>query len=248
MASTRRTAFILGSILIHAGLGVGVFASQVWGIERLDGTFKSSPGLAVMMPLPESGGAPKLPEVKIEKKQKQVVTETVQLTPKEDVPTKPADLPPTQTTGSGGDGSGSGSGSAGDTGTCLVDCGGGGSGSGSPPPVVKKDPPKDDLKDTIVPPNVLTMMRLTGSTQIHPTDVTKIQMQRDGRDKTIGVAKVCVSETGAVTSVTMMNSTKYPAYDAQLIAGIKTWTYKPYAAHGRNVKVCGTVTFVYGMK
>jgi TonB family protein len=128
----------------------------------------------------------------------------------------------------------------------LVDCG---PGDGSATPPAKKDPPKvEEDKETMVPPNVLTMMRVSGSTQIMPSDVTKIAMQRDGREKSIGVAKVCVSETGAVTQVSMIQSTKYPAYDAQLISGIRTWTYKPYAAKGRNVKVCGTVTFVYGMK
>ncbi len=245
--ASRRSAFIVGSIVIHAGLGAGVFVSQVWGIERLDGSFKSSPGLAMIMPpAPAEGGAPTLPEVKLDKKEKKVVTETVQLTPKEDAPVKPTTDLPSTTTGSG-DGSGEGSGSQGDKGKCLVDCGIG-SGSDTTPPVKKDPPPRDDVKDTIVPPNVLTMMRISGSTQIHPTDVTKIAMQRDGRDKTIGVAKVCVSDTGAVTQVAMMQSTKYPAYDAQLISGIRSWTYKPYTAHGQNVKVCGTVTFVYGMK
>lgn len=243
----RRTTVILGSVLIHAGLAGGVFVSQVWGIERLDVSFKSSSGLAVMMPpAPAEGGAPKLPDVKIEKKEKKVVTETVQPTIKEDAPVKPPTDVPSSTTGTG-DGSGQGSGSSGDKGTCLVDCGVGSGSDPAPTPPVKQDPPPE-VKDTIVPPNVLTMMRISGSTQIHPTDVTKIAMQRDGRDKTIGVAKVCVSETGAVTQASMMQSTKYPAYDAQLIAGIRSWTYKPYTAHGHNVKVCGTVTFVYGMK
>ncbi len=248
MARTRRTTFILGSVLIHAGLAGGVFVSQVWGIERLDVSFKSSSGLAVMMPpAPAEGGAPKLPDVKIEKKEKKVVTETVQPTVIDPIPVKPTTDIPSTTTGSG-DGSGQGSGSSGDKGKCLVDCGVGSGSDTTSPPVVKKDPPPDDVKDTLVPPNVLTMMRISGSTQIHPTDVTKIAMQRDGREKTIGVAKVCVSDTGAVTQVSMMQSTKYPAYDAQLIAGIRSWTYKPYTAHGHNVKVCGTVTFVYGMK
>ena len=245
MASfTRRTAFILGSILVHAGIGAGVFISQTWDIERLDTTFRSSPGLAVLMPpMPAPAGSPNLPKVEIEKKQKKIVTEVVQPTERDDSTAKPAPVPVIGIGSGDGSGSGSGSGSAGD---CLVDCGPG-DGSGSAAPPVKQDPPPED-KDTFVPPNVLTMMRTSGSTQIHPSDVTKIAMQRDGRDKTTGVAKVCVSETGAVTQVSMIKSTRYPAYDAQLIAGIKTWTYRPYAAKGRNVKVCGTVTFVYGMK
>lgn len=243
----RRTAFILGSILIHAGLGVGVFVSQVWSIERLDGAARPNSGFAVLMPpLPApSGGTPKLPEVTIEKKQKKIVTEVVQPTVRDDTPATPA-VVPTQSGSGDGLGSGSGPGSAGDTGHCLVDCGPG-DGSGSAAPRAKPEPPAE-VKDTFVPPNVLTMMRLTGTTQIHPTEVTKQAMQRDGRPRTTGIAKVCVSEIGAVTHASMLQSTKYPDYDALLLAGIRSWTYKPYAAKGRNVKVCGTVTFVYGMK
>jgi TonB family protein len=242
MASSKRSLFVLGSILVHTGLGVGVFASGVWEIERLDGAGRISSFAVILPPMPApAGGTPNIAEVKIERKQKRVVKETVQLTKPDDTQTKTAEVP--TTTIGDGSGSGSGSGSSTDTGTCVVDCG---TGSGSAAPPAKPEPKQEE--ETFVPPNVLTMMRTSGSTQIHPTDVTKIAMQRDGRTKTTGVAKVCVSESGAVTHVSMLSSTKYPAYDARLIDGIRSWTYKPYAAKGRNVKVCGTVTFVYGMK
>lgn len=241
----NRRAFILASVLIHAGIGAGVFISQVWGIERLDSTFRSSPGLAVLMPpMPAPAGSPDLPKVQVEKKQKKIIKDPVQPTRKiEDTSTKP-DVP---VIGAGsGSGSGSGPGSSTDVGDCVVDCGPGiGSGSATPP---KQDPPKQD-EETFVPPNVLTMMRTSGSTQIHPSTTTKNEIINDGKTKVVGVAKVCVSATGAVTHVSMMQSTKYPAYDAKLIDGIRSWTYKPYTARGgQNVKVCGTVTFVYGMK
>jgi TonB family protein len=245
MASSKKKWFVLASILVHTGIGVGVFAAGVWNIERLDGTRMNHSFAVILPPMPApAGGEVKLAEVKVERKKKKVVTDTVQLEPKKDEQTKPADVPSTITGVGDGSGPGSGSGSAGDTGTCLVDCGGG-SDSGITPKAV--EPPKREA-DTFVPPNVLTMMRTSGSTQIHPSAVTKNEMLNDGRTKTVGVAKVCVSESGQVTHVSMLNSTKYPAYDAALIAGIKTWTYRPYAAKGRNVKVCGTVTFVYGMK
>jgi TonB family protein len=243
--ASKKTWFVLASILLHTGIGVGVFAAGVWNIERLDGTRTSNSFAVILPPMPApAGGEVKLAEVKLERKQKKKPDVVVQLEPKRDEQTKPADVPSTITGTGEGSGPGSGSGSAGDIGTCLVDCGVG-SGSGSATETV--EPPKRE-EETFVPPNVLTIMRKTGSTQIHPSTVTKNEMLNDGRTKTIGVAKVCVSESGAVTHVSMLSSTKYPAYDAALIAGIKTWTYKPYAAKGRNVKVCGTVTFVYGMK
>jgi TonB family protein len=91
------------------------------------------------------------------------------------------------------------------------------------------------------------MMRTGGNAQIHPNDGTKTRMLRDGLTRTTGVVKVCISDTGQVARVNIMKSTKYPDYDAQLLAGVRSWTYRPYAAKGRNVRVCGVVTFVYGI-
>lgn len=241
-----RSVFVLGSILLHAGIGVGVFAAGVWNIERLDGGIRAQTSLAMLAPLPEaSGGAIKLPEVKVIEKEKKIVKEPVQPTEKTIV----ADTKPTTEVvapGSGSDvGSGSGSGSAGDPGHCLVNCGGGGSGSGAS---LEKPVPKKEDEETLVGPNVLTMNWLTGSRDIHPSDNTKTEMLRAGHAKTMGIVKVCVSETGQVSKASMLQSTKYPAYDAQLLAGVRDWTYRPFAPKGRNVRVCGVVTFVYVIK
>jgi TonB family protein len=221
-----------------------MFVSGVWNIERLDGNIRA-PSIAVMLPpMPAPSGGPiNLPDVKVVEKERKFVKEVTQ---PEDIkkPDKPTHAVQTIVGDGSGEGSGSGSGSARDTGTCTHDCGVG-SGSATPPP--KKDPPKEP-EETLVPPNVLTMNWLTGTKQIHPSDTTKMQMMRDGNSRTTGVVKICINESGRVRTADVMKSTKYPTYDTQLLTSIRDWTYKPFAAKGRNVRVCGVVTFVYSIK
>jgi TonB family protein len=246
MASSKklRTAVILGSILLHAGVGVGMFASGVWSIERLGGDLRV-PSVAIVLPpepAPAGGAAMKLPEAQVVQKEKKVPKDLTQLAEKRiEAPVKPT---ASQEPGEGsGDGSGKGSGSAGDKGECLFDCGPG-PGSAAQPKVELPKPEEPEL----VPPNVLTMNWLSGEKQIHPSDTTKTQMMRDGTTRTIGIVKVCIDESGRVASASLSKSTKYPSYDAQLVTAIRDWRYKPFSARGKSVKVCGIVTFVYSIK
>lgn len=248
MASSKklRTGVVLGSIALHIGVGLGVFASGVWSIERLGGDFRA-PSIAVVLP-PEpapSGGMAKLPETKLDVKvkEKKIVKELTQLAEKkiETPPAKPTVSQHEPGDGSG-EGSGKGSGSAGDRGDCLFDCG---PGQKAPQPKVELPKPEEP---TMVPPNVLTMNWLSGTKQIHPSETTKLQMLRDGNARTTGVVQVCVNETGRVSSATILRTTKYADYDALLLSNIRNWTYKPFAAKGRNVKVCGVTTFVYSIR
>jgi len=237
--------FITASVAGHVAFGIGVYASGIWNIDRLDRDKRSLASIALVTPPPPApAGGMSLPKPEVEAKPVKPIAPVLTQ------PVKPAELKPTNTTTTTEVGSGSAVGS--------------GSGSGDPrnPPgdclgpqcddtkPTKQDPPKKDPPDavTIVPPNVLTMMRISGSTQVHPSDPVKNEMLRDGRSQSIGVVQVCVSETGDVSSVTLMKSTKYPAYDQRLIEAVHGWTYRPYAAKGRNVKVCGVVTFVYSIK
>ncbi|MBS1122274.1 MAG: putative TonB protein [Deltaproteobacteria bacterium] len=246
-SKSRRFWFISCSIAGHLALGIGVFVSGVWRIERLDADRRSLSTLAVLAQAASSGGSVSLPTPKLQPKPLRIVHEVIQ-PPK----VKPAsDLPPVTTvptsgsgSGSGSDeGSGSGSGSA-SIGQCLTPpCG---EDPVTTPPAPRREPAVDT--DTLVPPNVLTMMRTSGTTQVHPPDVVKTQMLRDGKDRSVGVLKVCVSETGVVSSVNVMSSTRYAAFDDRLVDAVRGWTYRPYAAKGRNVRVCGTVTFVYAIR
>src|SRR5262245_26009084 len=108
MARTSSRFVILGTIaLLHAGVGIGVYAAGVWNVQRLDGGIQPAKVIASIMPEPEAagGGAIKLPEQKVIEKEKTIVKE-----PTQPVEKKP-DAPPTKTIATSpdiGDGSGSG--------------------------------------------------------------------------------------------------------------------------------------------
>ena len=265
--SMSRRTLLAVSVVAHIALGVLLFVTGVWRIERLDAG-RAEYSLAVMMPpaAPEGGPAPGEKPKDVRKDRRKRVVKDVQPEPRQ---------PETKevTTGSigSGEGSGSGSGTGTDplgTGTCEGDA----CGPPGPPVVVvaavcgngireehetcddgnqlagdgcsascTSEPPKV----SVVPPTVLQGLRLSGDTQVHPPDTVKTEMLRDGKDRAIGVLKLCIATDGGISSVAIASSTRYPAYDARLVSAARAWRYQPYRLDGRPLPVCSTVTFVY---
>lgn len=276
---TRRWLIVL-SLLAHVGLGLFLFVTGIWRIERLDYRHRASLGLAVMIPpgLPDEGGASAAakPTTPKRRDRREVVKEPRQ--PERRVLEKPETAPAIAATlpgeGEGtGTGSGTGSGSGDQPGDgegvpCEpgVPCGDGAS-SALPNPVCgnalrESGETCDDgnltsgdgcsascrVETQIVAPTVLQGLRTAGDTQVHPPDVVKTTMLRDGKQRTTGVLKVCIATDGAVSSVSVQATTKYAEYDARLAAAARSWRYRPYTVNGRPMPVCGMVTFVYTIK
>jgi hypothetical protein len=107
--------------------------------------------------------------------------------------------------------------------------------------VVVVVPPPPEL----VAPQVIAGLRISGDTQVHPSDVTKMEMLRDGHQRIVGTFKVCLTADGSVQSIGLVASTHYAAYDALLTDAIRGWRYRPYVAGGNAIPVCGVTTFVY---
>ncbi|MDX2088245.1 MAG: hypothetical protein SFX73_10365 [Kofleriaceae bacterium] len=103
-------------------------------------------------------------------------------------------------------------------------------------------------QSVVLPPNVMGGLRTGGDTQIHPPATVKTEMQRDGRDRITGTVKLCLDTAGRVASAQILGTTKYPAYDAVLLAKVREWTYRPYAVNGTPVPACSAVTFQYSMR
>jgi len=247
---SSRFWLVTGSIAAHVAVGVGMFASGVWRLERLDSDYKMA-GIAVMLPPPAPSGSPAdLPAQTLKKKaqERKVVKEPVQPVAQVDPEVKPTTAAVATTTGTGnglGDGTGTGDnpdGTPADTGTCTGPACGPTEVQRIPQPVVVPPAPRT------VAPTVMQSLRIAGETQIHPSDVTKNQMRRDGRERTVGMLKVCVSTSGAVSAVSVLSSTKYAAFDAQLVTAVRGWRYRPHMVDGAPVPVCGAVSFVYTMR
>src|SRR5204862_7379899 len=68
-----------------------------------------------------------------------------------------------------------------------------------PPPPPPPPPPPE-----IVTPMTLDALRISGNKNIVPDDKTKTEIARSGKDKIIGSFKLCLSMSGAITSVTVL--------------------------------------------
>ena len=239
-----RRWLVLISAVLHLALVLGLFVAGFWKLEQLD---RPRISVALSQPLPPppapAGGA--TPTKAPEFTHKKVAHDPVQPEPKHVEAEKPI-ATETPSTGEGsGAGSGHGSGDPKSTSDCTEDCGPG-DGSGSATPKKKQDEVK--TQPPIVPPDVIRGMRLSGETQVHPNDIDKNAMLRDGKDRVIAVFKTCVNEAGSVAAVTMMKSSGYREYDQALSQAMFGWHYKAYEIGGRAVTVCGIVTFVYQIK
>jgi TonB family protein len=61
------------------------------------------------------------------------------------------------------------------------------------------------------------------------------------------VIKVCIGASGEVTAASVMKSSGYSAYDANLVAGIRSWRYRPYVADGKPVPACSAVAVSFAL-
>jgi TonB family protein len=252
------------SVGAHLAVGVGLFVSGVWRLERMH------PGREVVTvtlptPIPAPSGGP-------------VAAEAPKITPKvpkpkvPPVPVQPTTVTPRVTPEAGGGsgettGSGGGPGDENATGTCTENCGE----AVAAPPVCgdrsldageqcddgnaldgdgcsfacRTEPPP---RQRDVTPVVLQGLRISGETQIRPSALTQQQMMRDDARQARGVVRVCVASDGGVTSAALLSSTGYTAYDELLLSAVHRWRYRPYLVNGTPVAVCGTVTFLYSVK
>jgi periplasmic protein TonB len=227
------------SLVLHIAVIFGLFVAGMWRVDQLDPA-KHHIDLAVQLPPPAApAGGPTLkaqPFTPKPPRHKPPVLVQIE---------KPVTDTPTTATEIGGPGLGSGIGS-GDgppdsEGPCLTDCG---PGSAAAPEPVKASPPGP----TPVAPMVLRGLRISGETQIQANDVVKTQMHRDGKDQVTAMFKVCLSARGDVSSLSMLRSSGYSAYDADLLAAIRAWRYRPFLVNTTAIPVCGVVSFIYGMK
>jgi len=249
---SHRKTLIGVSIAGHAALVTGVFISSVWDLDRLEHDSRSRAGLAVMVPPTlESGSlSPSLPEPKPitkPKQQKKLVKEPRQprklkdeLDIKIEVGTEPG-------TGLGkGKGKGPGDTDGPEAGDPCK-----GPGGCEPPlttlPVLElpKEPPR---KIHDVRPEILRGLRIRGETAIHPPREVFDEMYRGGDHETHATLQVCIATEGTVSSVKLVRSTRYAAYDEAIVAAARRWLYRPYTANGTPVPACGMVTFQYVMK
>jgi hypothetical protein len=99
-----------------------------------------------------------------------------------------------------------------------------------------------------IPPTLFEAQRTGGDKNILPDDATKLEIQQSGKERVVGSYKLCVTETGAVTTVNQLKSTGFAGYDGKLMREMRAWTFRPYLVNGVERSVCTAYTFIYSAK
>jgi protein TonB len=226
---------LIGVVVFHIGLFFTMWMKTIWDIEQLEKP-KTGIDLAVAPPPPPpppppKGGA-KPQDVQITPKKIKVkdIVQPVKIEKQE------THVESTEVNGdeNGVEGGVEGGVVGGDLNGVM----------GAPPPPPPPPPPPAPPQN--VPPTLLEGSRISGEKDIKPDDVTKTEIGRSGKDRTIGSYKLCLTNTGAIASVAQLKSTGFPAYDNKIMTKMRNeWRYKPYMVNGKAVPVCTAVTFIY---
>jgi hypothetical protein len=81
---------------------------------------------------------------------------------------------------------------------------------------------------------------VAGDRHIEPDDVTKVEIQRSGKDKIIGGFRLCIDARGDVDAIEITKSTGFAAFDAELETQMRTWRFEPFS-----LGKCAPITVVY---
>ncbi len=220
------TIIIIVSIVIHAGVGGAVVVQSLWAIKKLE---PPDTELALASPPPPpppppaGSNKPKVEAKKIVRKAKEPTQPDLKKP-------EPEQVQVVEDEGVEGGVEG------GVSGGVLGGVEGGVLGGVEEPP--KKEAPK------VVPQVALEAQRISGEKDIQPPNDVATQMARSGKG-TVGVVKMCLTEGGTVSSLSMLKSTNYPGYDNKIKSKMREWRYRPFQVNGKAVPVCTSVTFIY---
>ncbi|MBC7976579.1 MAG: energy transducer TonB, partial [Myxococcales bacterium] len=100
-----------------------------------------------------------------------------------------------------------------------------------------------------VAPTALDANRISGDKDIIPDDITKAEISRSGKEKLVATYKLCITIDGAISNVSQLASTGFPAYDTKILNTIRgKWRYRPFMVNGKAAAVCTAVRFIYSQK
>jgi TonB family protein len=87
--------------------------------------------------------------------------------------------------------------------------------------------------------------RISGKRAIMPSAPVRATMQRLERSGFDAVVVMCLSSSGLVDILRIVESSEFASYDRQLLETMRTWRYSPYVIDGKASRVCTMITFVY---
>jgi TonB family protein len=226
------------SVVVHGVLFAALLIRSFWMIKQLEPPKRESTLAVAPPPPPPPKGNPghKMKDQPKEiKPKKHKITETVQpvkVEPKLEDPSQNDSNDDPNATPDGDENS-----------TGGIDTGVNTEAPPPPPP-----PPPPPTAPTIVAAQMLQGNRISGDPQIHPDESTEIEISRSGKTRLITSAKLCLDKAGNISSVSLVKSSGFPAYDDKIRREMNTWRYKPWTVNGQAVPVCTAITFIYSVQ
>lgn len=99
-----------------------------------------------------------------------------------------------------------------------------------------------------VSPRSIERLRIAGDAQVAAPEDVRMRMTRRGVERVVGRVEMCLDSGGGVSSLRLLQSTGYTAYDQILLERMTGWRYRPYSVAGSPVPVCAAMTFVYQLR
>ncbi|HWM85107.1 MAG TPA: DUF4215 domain-containing protein [Kofleriaceae bacterium] len=101
-------------------------------------------------------------------------------------------------------------------------------------------------REVVVRSHMIEGHRIAGDPQIPAPESVRTMMARMNQNRLNGAIKMCLTQDGAVRSLSVLRSTGYPEYDQLLTSRMSGWRYRPYQlSDGKAVPVCTVVNFIY---
>jgi hypothetical protein len=119
---------------------------------------------------------------------------------------------------------------------------------GSPPPPPRALSAADltpSASGPLISSVLLEQRRTAGDREIVPDGDVMDVMRNRGMGRVVGAFKLCIDETGHVTSVTTLKTTSVVPYDQKIVREIRDWAFAPIVIDGRATAACSAVAFSF---
>jgi protein TonB len=107
------------------------------------------------------------------------------------------------------------------------------------PPAAPSAPPRN------VPIAEMEAYRVAGDKMPKLPAGANMIAHRDGVKRMMVGVKLCVSETGAPTSATLVKASDYADANERILAEVKRWRFRPYLYNGQPIPVCTATLLNY---
>lgn len=106
----------------------------------------------------------------------------------------------------------------------------------------------DGVQRRTISPKEMEALRAGGEPRVAPDAQDQLLVEKCAVPRVMAALKLCIDAQGAPLVVKLLRSSRLPAYDAKLIAAMRTWRYKPYLVDGAPAEVCTAVTFLFALQ